>query len=64
MNERNRHERHDHKSWNANGSKDTFWNLAVLICGLLILIVGVIDVPHEAPNQVAARCASADKCVQ
>ena len=53
MNERNRHERDRPQSWNTNGSKDTFWNLAVLIGGLLILIAGVIDLPQEAPNQVA-----------
>jgi hypothetical protein len=43
----------DRKCWNANASKDTFWNLAVLIGGLLILIAGVVDLPQEAPNQVA-----------
>ncbi len=43
----------DRKCWNANASKDTFWNIAVLMCGLLILIVGVVDLPQEAPNQFA-----------
>ena len=43
----------DRKSWNANASKDTFWNLSVLIGALLILIGGVIDLPQQVPNQVA-----------
>jgi hypothetical protein len=43
----------DRKCWNANTSKDTFWNLALLIGGVLILIVSVVDLPQEAPNQVA-----------
>jgi hypothetical protein len=43
----------DRKNWNANASKDTFWNFAVLIGGLLILIAGVVDLPHGTANQVA-----------
>ena len=43
----------DRKAWNGNVSKDTFWNLAVLIGGLLILIAGVLDLPQAAPNHVA-----------
>ena len=43
----------DRKNWNANASKDTFWNLAVLIGSLLILIAGMVDLPQVAPNQVA-----------
>ena len=43
----------DRKCWNASAGKDTFWNIAVLMCGLLILMVGVLDLHQEAPNQVA-----------
>ena len=43
----------DRKGWNENASKDTFWNFAVLIGGLLILIAGMVDLPQVAPNQVA-----------
>jgi hypothetical protein len=43
----------DRKNWNANASKDTFWNFAVLIGGLLILIAGMVDLPQVAPNHVS-----------
>ena len=43
----------DRKSWNANESKDTFWNFAVLIGAVLILIAGMVDLSQEAPSHVA-----------
>jgi hypothetical protein len=35
--------------WNESAHKDTFWNLAVLIGGALLVIAGAIDLPH-APS--------------
>lgn len=33
---------------NVNAGKDTFWNLAVMVAGLLIWIASAVDLPQEA----------------
>ena len=42
----------DRENWNANARKDTFWNLALLIGGLLTLVAGAVDLPQERLNHV------------
>ena len=39
--------------WNDGAHKDTFWNLAVLIGGALLVIASAIDLPQEVPGFVA-----------
>jgi hypothetical protein len=38
--------------WNSGVHKDTFWNLAVLIGGALLVIASAIDLP-PAPGHVS-----------
>jgi hypothetical protein len=41
-----------HDRWNDGASKDTFWNLAVLLCGVLHVIASAVDLP-QAPGDIA-----------
>jgi len=39
--------------WNDGGDKDTFWNLAVLIGGVLRVIASAVDLTGDSPSYVA-----------
>ena len=38
--------------WNDGADKDTFWNVAVLIGGVLLAIASAVDLP-QVPGDVA-----------
>ena len=40
-----------HDRWNDGANKDTFWNLAVLLGGVLLVIASAVDLP-QAPSDV------------
>ena len=37
--------------WNDGATKDTFWNLAVLLSSVLLVVASAVDLP-EAPGGV------------
>ena len=39
--------------WNNGADKDTFWNLAVLVGGVLLVIASAIDLSRDSPSYVA-----------
>ena len=39
--------------WQDGTDKDTFWNMAVLIVGILIAIASAIDPSGDSPSRVA-----------
>ena len=41
---------HDDR-WNDGANKDTFWNLAVLLGGILVVIASAVDLPQD-PSDV------------
>jgi hypothetical protein len=40
-----------HDRWNDRANKDTFWNLAVLLGGILAVIASAVDLP-QVPSDV------------
>ena len=39
-----------HDRWNDCANKDTFWNLAVLLGGVLFMIASAVDLPDAASH--------------
>ena len=47
-----------HDRWNDGANKDTFWNLAVLLGGILVVIASAVDlaqVPGDVTHVVYSR---------
>jgi hypothetical protein len=34
--------------WNDGANKDTFWNVAVLLGGVLLVIASAVELPHAS----------------